>query len=535
MNNDDSKIASLYYDIDAPNDKLNASLDASDKKVKEFGESSGVTSEQVRAGFNKVALGLGAVGATFTVLAKSATDFTKNAVADAKGLGREIGVTTTEASRLTAAFGRVGVSADQARASFGIFSKNIAAATENVENNRLASDKLRLQMEATQREITATTAEIKKHGDKSGDLDLKIRALNNTLAGQKEALKQTTDGFSKLGISTKDAEGRQKSFNTILFEVADKFKAMPDGIDKTALSMELFGRSGKDMIKVLNLGSDGIEELQKKADELGLTLNEKTINNINELNKSQKDLKEQTDALKIAIGTATAPILTEFNRKLNDILMSLLGTDGPMRTITANFIAFGGPVAGATAGIIAFGANLAQLWPVIMKVTAALTSMTAVSIVGWAGLAAVAIGSIGFALYETDKAIDKFKKDWEDLSEQKVNVNANPEVQVSKTSDVGIIQQFRRAFGFAEGTGYAPGGWAWTGEKGPELTYVPRGSQVIPADISRSIMNQSNSQQSNNIRNEYHFGPVSNRQDADYIVRQIDLNQRRVLRGVSPA
>lgn len=34
--------------------------------------------------------------------------------------------------------------------------------------------------------------------------------------------------------------------------------------------------------------------------------------------------------------------------------------------------------------------------------------------------------------------------------------------------------------GFWKGTAFAPGGWAMVGEKGPELMYVPRGSQIIP-------------------------------------------------------
>ena len=54
-------------------------------------------------------------------------------------------------------------------------------------------------------------------------------------------------------------------FNEILLETADKFKGLPNGVDKTAIALKLFGRSGKDMIPVLNLGSKGIQELQKKS------------------------------------------------------------------------------------------------------------------------------------------------------------------------------------------------------------------------------------------------------------------------------
>lgn len=38
--------------------------------------------------------------------------------------------------------------------------------------------------------------------------------------------------------------------------------------------------------------------------------------------------------------------------------------------------------------------------------------------------------------------------------------------------------------GFASGTNFAPGGWSWVGERGPELVNLPRGSQVIPNDVA---------------------------------------------------
>lgn len=45
--------------------------------------------------------------------------------------------------------------------------------------------------------------------------------------------------------------------------------------------------------------------------------------------------------------------------------------------------------------------------------------------------------------------------------------------------------------GFASGTNSAPGGLSLVGEKGPELVNLPRGAQVIPNDILRSMSNRS--------------------------------------------
>lgn len=340
-----SELGSLYYDLNIDDKNLGKQLDSADKQVKEFGKGVSESGEQLKKGLIKTSAGFAVVGAGLTLVAKNATDFTTDLVKSSAALGRQLGISTIEASRLVAAMGRLGIDSQKASQMFGIFSKQIVASTEN--------------------------------------------------AGK------AADAFSKLGVSTTDATGKQKDFNTLLFEVSDKFKAMPDGIDKTALAMELFGKQGKDMIKVLNLGSDGIKNLEKRADELGLTLNEKTIGSIRNLVESQKKLKESTDSIKIAIGSATAPVLTKFNEKLNQIIQNLLGMDGPVRDVTVAFLAFGGPVFTATSALLAFLASLIQVWPALVAATSAMWAFTASLLANPVVLLATAIVGLGVAIAYT--------------------------------------------------------------------------------------------------------------------------------------
>lgn len=532
---DATQVGSLYYDLDVPTDKLDKSLDKSDKKVTEFGDNTAKTGEAIKSGMNKAALGFSVAGAGLTLIAKNATDFTIGQVANAKTLARQIGTTVEDASRLTAAFSRMGLTSEQTTASFGIFSKNIVEATKNVESNKLSFEKLNLQIESTKREIVDTNKEIKAHGDKTGELNLKLKTLNNTLATQQEALKDTSDGFSKLGVSTVDAEGRQKDFNTILFEVADKFKALPNGIDKTALSMQLFGRSGKDLLPVLNLGSQGIKDLEEQADKLGLTLSADTIGKVNELVKSQKELKQQTDSLKISIGTATAPVLTEFNTRINELLQGLLATDSPMKGLTANVLAFGGPALsfiGATLGMAANLVTVAQGAGTAKAAILGLQLTTAGGIIlpvagALAGLALLTAGA-----YEARNAFNKVSDAIDNLSKKKVKVG-NTGIDASGTSSTGLIQQLRNAFGgFAEGTPFAPGGLKWVGEKGPELMNVPHGAQVIPSGTSKDIVSNLNNTQSTSNHFDLRGAIFRNQDDIRYMVDLLGRNTELASQGM---
>jgi hypothetical protein len=67
-----------------------------------------------------------------------------------------------------------------------------------------------------------------------------------------------------LGLKATDAKGQLKSADTVMLEIADKFKKMPDGVTKTGLAIQLFGKAGADMIPVLNKGGAAIDALSVK-------------------------------------------------------------------------------------------------------------------------------------------------------------------------------------------------------------------------------------------------------------------------------
>jgi hypothetical protein len=69
------------------------------------------------------------------------------------------------------------------------------------------------------------------------------------------------DAMHSMGIASRDASGNLRSVDDVMLEVADKFKTMPDGAEKTALAIGLFGKAGADMIPMLNMGSAAIKEL----------------------------------------------------------------------------------------------------------------------------------------------------------------------------------------------------------------------------------------------------------------------------------
>lgn len=119
------------------------------------------------------------------------------------------------------------------------------------------------------------------------------------------------DSLRKAGITSTDANGA-------LIELADVFAAMPDGVEKTALAVQLFGKAGMEMIPMLNLGSKGLGEAQQKAEEYGRRMAE-LAPKADAFNDQVSELSLNMQAIGINIADFVIEPLTNMAVALNNI------------------------------------------------------------------------------------------------------------------------------------------------------------------------------------------------------------------------
>ena len=100
-----------------------------------------------------------------------------------------------------------------------------------------------------------------------------------------------------------------KSVIQALRDTADEFKSMPDGADKAALAMERFGRSGMDLIPLLNEGAQGIEVLMERNRALGGQIGTETAEAAHRYEKAMHDVDTAIQGVKMSIVTALSPWL----------------------------------------------------------------------------------------------------------------------------------------------------------------------------------------------------------------------------------
>src|SRR6185436_1264846 len=92
--------------------------------------------------------------------------------------------------------------------------------------------------------------------------------------------------------------------------IADKFAGMADGAEKSRFAVELFRRSGLQLIPILNQGSAGLDAAMKKASEFGLILTTVQQHDLKTFDDSMDDLDSALKGFTAQVGAAFAPSFT---------------------------------------------------------------------------------------------------------------------------------------------------------------------------------------------------------------------------------
>lgn len=175
----------------------------------------------------------------------------------------------------------------------------VKAASHQTEIYRLAQSLGATVEELSRLEYAAGTA-----GVKTEQFAAAITTLNKNLdiaAGSGAG--PAAQALEALGISATTASGELQSLPSILGAIADKFAQYQDGAGKAAIAAALFGDAGTKLIPLLNQGSAGIDELKRKADELGLTLGTEAAKRANDFSNAMSSLGQ--------VATASAGVILQ--------------------------------------------------------------------------------------------------------------------------------------------------------------------------------------------------------------------------------
>ena len=96
-------------------------------------------------------------------------------------------------------------------------------------------------------------------GVEQATIEKGLRRLAQSMREADQGVATYADAYKALGVSVRDSDGNLKESEVVLAEIANEFKGMRNGATKAALAMEIFGRSGAQLIPMLNEGGEALE------------------------------------------------------------------------------------------------------------------------------------------------------------------------------------------------------------------------------------------------------------------------------------
>lgn len=179
-----------------------------------------------------------------------------------------------------------------------------------------------------------------------------LTLLNKNMVAAATAGGPAAAAFKTIGVATTEADGTLRKADKVFLDVADRFAALRDGPEKAALAMKIFGKSGAELIPILNLGS---KEIQR----FGLGIGPDFANKADAFNDSLGIMKAQVTVLTVQIGSALLPVLSG------------------LVTVVAQGVTFVGNLAAEFYKAIGGAAGLQQIAATLIKTMVVLGSVTA--------------------------------------------------------------------------------------------------------------------------------------------------------------
>ncbi len=150
-----------------------------------------------------------------------------------------------------------------------------------------------------------------------------LTIFSKKLGGVEDALDgsgQTAGAFASklkdLGITTDNME-------EALFQVADVFEKMPNGVDKAALAVSLFGKQGAALIPILNKGRAGIRGMMDDAEATGKVIDQDLRDKVIKLAEAQDKLSDSWGGIETRIGADLIPAFLNVTEGVNKYIVAV--------------------------------------------------------------------------------------------------------------------------------------------------------------------------------------------------------------------
>ena len=262
-----------------------------------------------------------------------------------------------------------------------------AAMLGNAYNAALAADDLNTLAKQT----GFSAQELQKMQYASDLIDVSMEAMTGSVQKLTRNMASGSSAFETLGVSIYDSEGNMRSATDVWYDSLEALSKVSNETERDQLAMELFGKSAADLSGIVDDGGAALKALGDEAENLGLVLDQDTLDAANQFNDAIDTMKARTGAALMEMGASLAETLVpaieqvvEWVTQLAQWFGSLDGDTQMVILTILGLIAAIAPIAGMLASVISTVTTLSTAFaafnPMVLVVIGVIGALVAAGV-----------------------------------------------------------------------------------------------------------------------------------------------------------
>ena len=155
----------------------------------------------------------------------------------------------------------------------------------------------------------------------TGSMNKLLKTMSSAADGSSSAMEKFTD----LGISIYDAEGNLRSTEDVFWDAIDVLGTFESETERDMASMDLFGKSARELNPLIEAGSETFAQLASEAQEVGYVMSGETLDAFGALDDNMVRLSNGAQAVEQSFGAVLLPLLTDMSGDAVDLLGQFSG------------------------------------------------------------------------------------------------------------------------------------------------------------------------------------------------------------------
>lgn len=270
-----------------------------------------------------------------------------------------------------------------------------------------------------------STEELQKMQYASDLVDVSVDDITGALRKMKSKMDPSNAAFKKLGVSVQNADGSMRDATDVFYDSIAALSQIENETERDQAAMELFGKGADSLAGIIDDGGAALKAYGDEAANLGLILDEDTINSLNATNDTLDQLKGNLSGTFAQLGATVAEVLGPALEKFATWVGTITEKLREMNPETMETIL---KIVGIVAAVAPVIILIGKLISGIGAITSAISFL--MSPMGLIVVAIAAVIAIGIALY---KNWDKICEWANNLKQKVIEAWTNIKTRVSET------------------------------------------------------------------------------------------------------